>query len=149
MAEPSIPLSALAQFHREVILPDMERVVGALERRLRDEMHTLHDSVLMGIERLEGEYQAIRAGLVRVEDRLDALEARLDGLETRLDGLETRLEGLETRLDGLETRLDDLETRLEGLVAAVHRLDERLSRVEKRLDELVGAPREDASRAEV
>src|ERR687891_345968 len=124
MAEPSIPLSAFAQFHREVILPDMERVVGALERRLRDEMHTLHDSVLMGIERLEGEYQAIRAGLVRVEDRLDALEARLEGLVAAVHRLDERLSRVEKRLDELvgapreyasRAEVQELRARLDGL----------------------------------
>jgi len=121
MSDQSIPLAVLAHFHREVIIPDIERIVGGAERRLRDEMHTLHDSVLTSLDRLEFEYQAIRAGLVRVEERLDRVEQRLDSLAT-------------------EHR---------GLVATVQRLDERLSRVEKRLEELVSGGREYASRTEV
>ena len=121
MSDPSIPLSALARFHREAIVPDVERIVGAAERRLRDEMHTLHDAVLTKLDRLEFEYQAIKAGLVRVEARLEAMERQLGALESDH----------------------------QGLVASVHRLDERLSRVEKRLDELVAARLEYASRAEI
>ena len=51
--------------------------------------------------------------------------------------------------DRVEQRLGTLEADHRDLVATVRKLDERLSRVEKRLDELVGAQRDYASRAEV
>jgi len=74
MSDPSIPLSMLTQFHREVVIPDIERIVGASERRLRDEMHTLHDASLVRFERLETdvEVQNLRA-------RLDVVEAQVAG----------------------------------------------------------------------
>jgi len=37
----------LTQFHREVVVPDIERIVGTSERRLRDEMYALHDAALV------------------------------------------------------------------------------------------------------
>jgi hypothetical protein len=43
----------LMQFHREVVVPDIERIVGASERRLRDEMHGLHDALLVRLDHLE------------------------------------------------------------------------------------------------
>jgi hypothetical protein len=43
----------LTQFHREVIVPDIERIVGASEWRLCDEMHRLHDALLVRFEDLE------------------------------------------------------------------------------------------------
>ena len=76
MSDLSIPLAALARFHREVIVPDIERIVGASEQRLRDQMHALHGASLTTMGRLEFEYQAIKAGLVRVEGRLVAIEER-------------------------------------------------------------------------
>ena len=42
---------------------------------LRDEMHTLHDSLLVKFERLEAQCEAIKAGLARVELRVDSQEA--------------------------------------------------------------------------
>ena len=33
-------IRVLTKLHREVIARDVERIVGAAERRLRDEMHT-------------------------------------------------------------------------------------------------------------
>ncbi len=67
MSDQPLTLIVLAQFHRQVILPDIERIVGGAERRLRDEMHTLHDFVLKRLDRLEVEYEAIKAGLQRIE----------------------------------------------------------------------------------
>ena len=74
MSDQPLTLIVLAQFHRQVILPDIERVVGnavgGSERRLRDEMHTLHDFVLTRLDRLETEYEAIKSGLRRLEQQL-------------------------------------------------------------------------------
>lgn len=61
----------LTKFHREVIAPDVERIVGAAERRLRDEMHTLADAGSQQTHELRTEYHMIVAGLKRIEDRMD------------------------------------------------------------------------------
>jgi len=66
MSDPSIPLSTLMEFHRDVVVPDIERIVGASERRLREEMHMLHDGSLVRLEGLEVESAAIEAGLRRL-----------------------------------------------------------------------------------
>jgi len=66
VADEPITLSTLAQFHRDVVLPDIERVVGdAVEgaaRGLRDEMHGLFDSHAKKIDRLDTGYQMLKAG---------------------------------------------------------------------------------------
>jgi len=66
-------VNALARFHQQVVLPDIQRIVGTavedMGRQLRDEMHTLHDSVLAKLDKLETEYHSIKVGL-------DALERR-------------------------------------------------------------------------
>jgi hypothetical protein len=55
-------LSVLTKFHREVVLPDVERVVKApLEARisgLRAEMLSHFDAIYKRFDRLESEYQA-------------------------------------------------------------------------------------------
>jgi hypothetical protein len=66
MSEQPITLSVLMRFHREVFVPDVKRIVGEAVGGLRDEMHTLHDSLLVRFERLEN----IRA-------RLDAVAAQV------------------------------------------------------------------------
>ncbi len=126
---------ALAGFHRDVVLPDLERVVAESERRLRNEMHTLHDFVLDKLGTLEAEYAAIRMALARVEERLDRVEERLDRVEQRLDGL--------------DARLGTLEQHHADLVASLHRLEERLSRIEARLDALSSEGERATMKAEV
>ena len=52
MSEQPITLAALAKFHREVIFPDIQRIVGdavsGSEGRLRNEMQGFHDEMLNG-----------------------------------------------------------------------------------------------------
>ena len=52
--EDLIPI--LTRFHRDILLPDIERIVGASEQRLRNEMQTLFDSLSRQIEELRIEY---------------------------------------------------------------------------------------------
>jgi hypothetical protein len=64
-------LPVLARFHREVVLPDIKRVVQEAvtdsEQRLRDEMHSLFDAQAQRLDRLETEYQ-VRALESQIED---------------------------------------------------------------------------------
>src|SRR5262249_11031654 len=103
---------ALATFHREVLRPDIQRIVGDAEGRLRDEMQTFHDSLLTKLDRLETEYAAIKAALARVEERLGRVEERPDRVEARLDTADARFARIETRLGKIEKRLRRVEKRL-------------------------------------
>lgn len=131
MSDPSIPLSMLTQFHRDVMVTDIERIVGASERRLRDEMHTLHDASLVALERLETEYASIKAGLGKVEQRLDSLEAQHRDLGAEVRRLNERLSRVEKRLDelvasqqryALQADVQELRARLDALEAQVDAL---------------------------
>ncbi len=69
MADDLFPV--LARFHREVILPDIQRIVGDLETRLDTrfaEANGHFDTIYKRFDRLETEYHMIVAGLKRVED---------------------------------------------------------------------------------
>lgn len=103
---------ALARFHREVLLPDVKRVVAeaieASEQRLRDEMQMGFDALAKRLDRLETEYHMLVAGLKRVEERLDRVEQRLDKMALRSELLE-----LKARVDGLQEQVRTLEARLE------------------------------------
>lgn len=67
MSEQPITLSVLARFHRGVLLPDVERIVGGAIDGLRDEMRALHDSLLVRFDRLETQYEATKARLGAVD----------------------------------------------------------------------------------
>ena len=106
MSDLSVPLAALAQFHREVIVPDIERIVGGSERRLRDDMHSQHDFTLAALQRLDFESQAMKPGLTRIEAGVQGVEERLTTVEQRLTTVEQRLTTVEQRLDTVEQHLD-------------------------------------------
>jgi chromosome segregation ATPase len=98
----------LTKFHREIVVPDIEQIVGASERRVRDEMHTLFDALAQRLDRLETEYQMLVVGLKRVEERLERVEQQLDKMALRSDLLE-----LKSRVNSLQEQVRTLESRLE------------------------------------
>jgi len=62
-------VQVLTKFHREIVVPDIERIVGnaieGSERRLRDEMHAGFDALVQRLDRLETEYHMLVVGLKR------------------------------------------------------------------------------------
>ena len=74
MSDQPLTMAVLAQFHRDVILPDIERVVGALKVRI-DARFTALDRHFAAIhqrfDRLETEYQKA------LESRLTVLESEV------------------------------------------------------------------------
>lgn len=135
MSDQPLTLAVLAQFHRQVILPDIERVVGGTERRLRDEVHGLQDFILSRLDRLETEYQAVKEGLSRLEARHDRLEPQILDLQTQVLELRTRLGRVEERLEELiaveerypvRAEVQDLQARIERLQEDIRRLEQRI-----------------------
>jgi predicted nucleic acid-binding Zn-ribbon protein len=102
-------VQVLTKFHRDIVVPDIERIVGASEQRLRSEMQTLFDALAQRLDRLETEYHMLVAGLKRVEERLDRVEQKLDKMALRTELLE-----LKARVDGLQEQVRTLEARLQG-----------------------------------
>lgn len=49
-------IAILTRFHREIVLPDIQRIVGdavgGSERRLRDEIHNAVDALAQRLDRL-------------------------------------------------------------------------------------------------
>ena len=107
-------VQVLTKLHREVVVPDIERIVGNAFEGLRGEMQTGFDALAQRMDRLETECHVLVVGLKRVEERLDKVEQRLDKVEQRLDKLALRSELLElkTRVDGLQEQIHALETRI-------------------------------------
>ncbi len=67
-------ISVLTQFHRDVVLPDIERIVtdavAGVDSRvstLRDETLSHFDAVYKRFDRLEVEYHALAAAVKRIE----------------------------------------------------------------------------------
>ena len=95
MADDPLTLAVLAKFHREVILPDIERVVAdrvdGAERRLRDEMRSLFDSLSRQIQELRTEYRSFEASPDEEAELLEAIESVERGETVRADELMARL----------------------------------------------------------
>jgi chromosome segregation ATPase len=141
MSDPTIPLSVLTKFHKDVIVPDIRRIVEESEGRLRNEMQGFHDSILKRLGDLETESQAIKTGLKRLEERFELVEASLGKVEERLGAVEADLRQLEERLAGVEKRLDEiaepqptLRADVLDLKASVQRLQARIDALERRED---------------
>jgi len=102
-------LSLLTRFHREVVLPDIERIVTdtveGSERRIRDEMLTLFDGVFQRLDRLEAEYHALAAAVARIERRLGSPES-----EAEKASIQEQIRELRSKLNDLEQRLDEIES---------------------------------------
>lgn len=105
MAEDLLPL--LTRFHREIVLPDITRIVGEAVGALEGRMNAHFDEIYKRFERLETEYHMLVAGLKRVEERLDRVEQRLDKM-----ALKSELLALKARVDDLQGQVRQLEERL-------------------------------------
>ena len=105
MRDDLIPI--LTEFHRQIVLPEIERIVTASETRLRDEMNARLDAIYQRFDRLETEYHMIVAGLKRIEERMDRLEQQLGKLALRSELLD-----LKARVDALQDQVRLLESRL-------------------------------------
>lgn len=127
--------TALAEFHREILRPDIQTIVREEVGGLRREMFDHFDGVHHQLARLDEEFVALKGGIRRVEERLTAVEERLAIVEVRLGSLDDRAERQEGRLDNLEAMVLELRT--------------RLGRVEERLEELIAVEEKYPLRVEV
>jgi len=114
MPDDPITLATLTQFHRAVLLPDMQRLIAESEQRIELRMDAQLDAIYQRFDRLETEYQMLVAGLKRVEERLDGVEGRLLAVEQKLErvALRSELEALKARVDALQAQVRTLEERL-------------------------------------
>ena len=132
--------TALAQFHREIILPDMHRVFEDLfERRIKprfDEIDARFDDIYARFDRLETDYEFFKVGLARVEQKLEVLEHQYQDLLAGLHRLEDRLSRVEAQVDlvAADRGNEPLRAELADLRARVSVLQLRVRNLEKRVD---------------
>lgn len=100
-------LNVLTQFHREVVLPDIERIVDAKITPLREEMLANFDAVFKRLDRLDSEYAALSAAVQRLEERMSTIDQKLDKMALRSEVVE-----LKERVLALEKRIEELEAEL-------------------------------------
>jgi len=96
-------LQVLTRFHREVVLPDIERVVHDAITPLRDEMLTHFDAVYHRLDRLETEYHMLVAAVARIEKQI--AEMQKHDVRRELAEIKARVALLEERIEQLEAEL--------------------------------------------
>ena len=83
----------LLRFHREIAVPENERLIDSRIVPFRDQVITNLDGVWKQLETLNQEYQAIKAALRRLEEQI-AARSELERLKERVVILEQRLDDL-------------------------------------------------------
>lgn len=106
--------AVLTRFHREVVVPDIERIVDERIAPLRREMLDGFGHIYAQLDRLETEYQALKAGVRRLEEKVESLEKRVASIETKLDRMALRSELME-----LKERVLEIEHRIAQLEAGL------------------------------
>ncbi len=129
-------LQVLTRFHREVVMPDVERAVGEQVGRLRDEMLPHFDAIDQRFDDLEKRFDSTRNDML---SHFDSVYVRFDQLKTEYYAIVEGLRRLENRMDALEKRMAALESPerddLEQLKAQVLALHDRLAIVEAQLQQ--------------
>jgi chromosome segregation ATPase len=120
--------STLAASHRDILIPDLQRMIATPIRELRDDVHALLDAQAQDIRALQTEYQMIVAGLKRVEGQLDRVDGRLEKVEGRLGQAEAALGRIEAKVDKqvLRSELRELQAKVDGLQGQMRVLEARL-----------------------
>lgn len=101
----------LTRFHQEVVLPDIKRVVETkLDQQLRgfrDEVLSSLDAVFQKLDRLDSEYQSLRAAVDRLEMEARTISGKIEkmALRSEVAGLKEKMATLEARLNAIEADL--------------------------------------------
>jgi hypothetical protein len=124
MSDQPVTLAILAQFHREVFLPDFERIVDAAFAESCERLRRAHVRFLFGsLDSLEVMYRFLQDDIRRLEQRLDELQVLIERGEST--GVPLLLENSSYKHeDALATRI-----RLRGYLAdlgkSIERIDDR------------------------
>jgi chromosome segregation ATPase len=112
-------LQLLTRYHREVMLPDVQRIVDdAIDKSvgaLRNDMNSHFDAMYVHFDRLESEYYALKSWMSRIDERLARVESEVRSLSVRMDRLESELQFVKSHLTALEMRVSDIEKKVDRL----------------------------------
>lgn len=115
-------LQVLAQFHREVILPDVQRIVDEAVGTLRNDMYSHFDAIYVRFDRLESEYYALKSWMSRLDERLTRIETEMGRVESELQSLNGRMGRVETELQAVKSNLRAVEIRVTDIENKIDRL---------------------------
>lgn len=119
----------LTRFHREVALPDVQRIVDQAVGTLRNEMNTHFDGVYVRFDRLESEYYALKSWMSRLDERLARIESEVESLNVRMDRVETEVQSLNARMGRVEAELQAVKSNLVALEMRVTDIENKVDRL--------------------
>ena len=90
----------LMRFYNDVIKPESDNVRSLFESALRSEMLSHVDGIYVKLNRLDIEYQALRAAVGRIEKELAAQNADRMEVRSELLGLKDQISKLNDRIAG-------------------------------------------------
>ncbi|HEV7487524.1 MAG TPA: hypothetical protein VGQ65_17795 [Thermoanaerobaculia bacterium] len=112
-------LQVLTQFHREVVIPDVERIVeeaiNTSVGSLRNDMYSHFDAIHVRFNRLESEYYALKSWMSRLDERLARIESEIQSVNVRVSHVESELQFVKAHLVALEMRVADIEKKIDRL----------------------------------
>ena len=114
-----ISLDAIARFHREVVLPDLARIVDRVTTPRFDVVRTEHEFIKLGLarieirldqmdrrlERREARDRELLAAILRLEERLARLESGVGTFASPPEGARPRGEQPRSRVDAIRARM--------------------------------------------
>ena len=112
-------LKLLTSFHREVVVPDIERIVeervDTRASRTDERMASGFDGMVHVLSRLDSEVAALKTGVQRLEQRMAQVEERLAAVDEKLDKVALRAELIELREMAItiEHRISEIEASLQ------------------------------------
>ncbi len=93
----------LMRFYNDVIKPDFDNALSLFGSAMRSEMLSHVDGIYVKLNRLDIEYQALRAAFARVEKELAAQNADRMEVRSELLGLKDQISKLNGRIAGRDT----------------------------------------------
>ena len=118
MSEPTVTLSALVEYHHQVLAPDFQRVYERLDRMAaRIESHFVE--LCQRFDHLETEHSAVQAGLTGIQEQIDRIEIRLDAIEQQRGRAPKRVADLLDRVEELGWRYEVTENLLNQLAEQI------------------------------
>ena len=118
-----------------------ERILQGVDDRFRDlqlDLNGHFDAIHQRLDRLEQEYEMLKAGMTRLEARMAGLEGRMARLEADMSTLKQTVQRLETEIVSVKDAVHRLEARLERDESDRQDLREQVLGFRRRLGELEG-----------
>ena len=113
-----------------------ERILQGVDDRFRDlqlDLNRRFDAIHQRLDRLEQEYEMLKAGMARLEADMSTLKLTVQRLETEIVSVKDAVHRLEARLERDDSDRQDLREQVLGFQRRLGELEGRVQEIEGRL----------------